>query len=97
MFADVRRHLSRASPGDATHEEGDGRGHGVNISGGLDLALVAGVSSVVDSKASPVLGSKDKMLYSVELEWCKSKRTVSSVCLWENLVAPFVTFLCSIW
>ena len=29
MFADVRRHLSRAPNGDATHEE-DGRGHGVN-------------------------------------------------------------------
>ena len=62
MVADVRRHLSRALIGDATHEEGDGRGHGVNISGGLDLALVAGVSSVVDSKVSPVLEFKDKTL-----------------------------------
>ena len=71
MVADVRRHLSRALIGDATHEEGDGRGHGVNqgrgwcqhlVSGRLDLVLVAGVSSVVDSKVSPVLESKDKML-----------------------------------
>ena len=71
MVADVRRHLSRALIGDATHEEGDGRGHGVNqgrgwcqhlVSGRLDLVLVAGVSSVVDSKVSPVLEFKDKTL-----------------------------------
>ena len=41
MFADVRRHLSRAPKGDATHEEGDGGGHGVKGGGGVNILSLA--------------------------------------------------------